>query len=500
MKGTRLDVQRRIAEEEIRPPRDVGRAIDRELEALLMRALAQDPELRYASAGEFAKDLENYLSGEPLLARRPTTLYFLRKRMWKYRYWLAGAALLLLAAIGGIFFYIHSLTQEQARTHRARVLAEEQRQLAAEQRDLALGTLNMLVFEVQRQLSEGLGQIQLRKDLIEIAMKGLRRLADAAEGRAPAMDRSTAAALLQVGDIFMLAGNAKEARSAYHQALERFRDLARAGPDDPGAQRDLSVALTRMGRANLQTADLQASDENFRAALSLVERLREARPADRTLLRDHWALCISLGDVNLEAGELQIACAHFTKALSVARSLAEGMPQQAATQRDLAISRKRLGDGLLRRGDLPGALEQYGEALKIDRALVSAEPNSPAAKRGLSVSLGKMAEAALKAGQRAEAREHGEAAVAIIEALVLADPDRFEAKGDLSAALFMLGETERQDGRKERAAKYYQRAVSILQELQEAGVLEGLPKYRELLTRAQERLRLMHPATRPGGA
>ena len=95
---------------------------------------------------------------------------------------------------------------------------------------------------------------------------------------------------------------------------------------------------------------------------------------------------------------------------------------------------------------------------------------------------------------------HTSPAVAIIEALVRADPDRFETKGDLSAALFMLGETERQDGRKALAAKHYLRAVSILQELRKAGALEGLPKYRELLTRAQEGLRLTQPTTQPGGS
>jgi len=499
MKGTRLDVQRRIAEEEIRRPRDVSKAIDRELEALLIRAMAQDPELRYASAGELAKDLENYLSGEPLLARKPTTLYFLRKRMWKYRYWLAGAAVLLLAAIGAGVFYIHSVTQEQARTHRARLRAEKQRQLAAEQRDLALGTLNMLVFEVQRQLSEGLGQVKLRKDLMAIAMKGLRRLAESAEGRASATDRSTAAALLQVGDIFMLAGNVKEARGAYGQALGRFRDLARARPDDLRAKRDLSVALTRLGRAGLRGADLRAASESFRAALSLVEQLREARPTDRKLLRDQWALCISIGDVNVATGALAVAGEHFTKALSIAQSLAEAMPEQPATKRDLAVSHKRLGDVRLQLDDPPGALKQYEEALQIGRSLVAAEPDSPAAKRGLSVSLGKVAEASLRAGRTGGAREHGEAAVTIIEALVRTDPDRFETKGDLAAALFLLGETERQDARDAPAAKHYQRAVSILQELQKAGKLEGLPTYRKLLARAREGLRLAQPTTRPGG-
>jgi len=85
MSGLSHDVVRRIAENELVRPRHRTRKIDRELEAILLKALARDPERRYSMAGGLADDLDNYLKGEPLAARRPAIGYFLFMRLRKYR-------------------------------------------------------------------------------------------------------------------------------------------------------------------------------------------------------------------------------------------------------------------------------------------------------------------------------------------------------------------------------------------------------------------------------
>ncbi len=77
-------LMRRVAEEEVSRPRNHDRKIDSELESLLLKALARQAEERYASAGDLAQDIDNYLAGEPLQARKATTVYFLRKRIRKH--------------------------------------------------------------------------------------------------------------------------------------------------------------------------------------------------------------------------------------------------------------------------------------------------------------------------------------------------------------------------------------------------------------------------------
>lgn len=98
--GDRQEVLRRIAEKEPRRPREVAKDLDRELEALLLKALAHDPDGRYASASDLADDIGRYLAGEPLSAKAPTVGYFLYKRLRKHRVRVAVAAGVLAALTG----------------------------------------------------------------------------------------------------------------------------------------------------------------------------------------------------------------------------------------------------------------------------------------------------------------------------------------------------------------------------------------------------------------
>ena len=107
--GTTFQVMKRIVEEDVRSPRSLSRTIDRELEALLLKALARDPNKRYAGAGDLANDLDNYLNGDPLTAKKPTTAYFLLKKIRKNRVPLGIAA----AAVLGVAVTIAVSTYRQ---------------------------------------------------------------------------------------------------------------------------------------------------------------------------------------------------------------------------------------------------------------------------------------------------------------------------------------------------------------------------------------------------
>lgn len=96
-----------IATMEVHRPRSLTKAVDRELEALLLKALTLEPGDRYASAGELANDVESYLAGEPLSAHRPTTVYFLRKGLKKYRAPVVAAVTILAVLTGmGVWAYV----------------------------------------------------------------------------------------------------------------------------------------------------------------------------------------------------------------------------------------------------------------------------------------------------------------------------------------------------------------------------------------------------------
>ena len=106
LSGSSFTILKRIAEGEVRRPREASstnsQPVSRELESLVLKAMATDPDDRYPSAAALAEDIANYLDGEPLTARGATTFYFLRKRVWKHRNAASVAAGIALAAFAGV--------------------------------------------------------------------------------------------------------------------------------------------------------------------------------------------------------------------------------------------------------------------------------------------------------------------------------------------------------------------------------------------------------------
>jgi len=119
----REEVLRQIAFEEPRPPRRLNKAIPAELETIVLKAIAKNPEERYATAQELADDLGRYLEDRPIKAKRPT----LRQRTvkWARRHKsvalaaLVSAAVFLVVAAMGSTLGIVLIGQEQARTEAA---------------------------------------------------------------------------------------------------------------------------------------------------------------------------------------------------------------------------------------------------------------------------------------------------------------------------------------------------------------------------------------------
>jgi serine/threonine protein kinase/WD40 repeat protein len=61
-------------------PRSLDRRIPRDLETVVLKASAREPERRYRTAGELAEDLRRFLADQPVRARRTSA----RERLWRW--------------------------------------------------------------------------------------------------------------------------------------------------------------------------------------------------------------------------------------------------------------------------------------------------------------------------------------------------------------------------------------------------------------------------------
>ncbi|MFN7591644.1 MAG: bifunctional serine/threonine-protein kinase/formylglycine-generating enzyme family protein [Planctomycetota bacterium] len=115
-------------------PRAWQRALRSDLDWIVLRAMAKEPERRYASAAEFAADLERYLRGEAVLAGPPSVGYRLRKFAQRHRAQvLAGAAVVVALVGGGVATFVQYVRAEaKARENAALAVVAQSEKVRAD--------------------------------------------------------------------------------------------------------------------------------------------------------------------------------------------------------------------------------------------------------------------------------------------------------------------------------------------------------------------------------
>ena len=97
-------------------PRRIDRFVPRDLETILLKTLAKEPEARYATAGDLADDVRRFLEHRPVKARRPSVVE--RTAKWARRHpavVISTASVLLLALIG-LSASLYAVNLERLRT------------------------------------------------------------------------------------------------------------------------------------------------------------------------------------------------------------------------------------------------------------------------------------------------------------------------------------------------------------------------------------------------
>jgi WD40 repeat protein len=133
----------RIAEQEPVAPRRINPIIPRDLETIVLKAMAKEPAARYATAQDLADDLGRYLAGDPIKARPASTAMRLRARVKRHRTVSAAGSLALVATavIVGIAAWSNGRQRglaDQIATRKSRENEELQASADVERKTVAL--------------------------------------------------------------------------------------------------------------------------------------------------------------------------------------------------------------------------------------------------------------------------------------------------------------------------------------------------------------------------
>jgi serine/threonine-protein kinase len=111
----------RLARQEAGQPPVRSRAVPRDLDAIVLKALRRRVDDRYPGVAALAADLQRFLECRPVQARRGRQWYRMRRYLQRNRWPLAAGAAVLLAVVAGLFSTLLSLRE----TRLAQRLAEQ---------------------------------------------------------------------------------------------------------------------------------------------------------------------------------------------------------------------------------------------------------------------------------------------------------------------------------------------------------------------------------------
>src|SRR5690606_40557808 len=98
--------------------------VKNDLDRVLLRALAEEPERRYATAEALAEGLHRWLDGQPVLAQTPGAAYRLRKFVARNRVGVAAGVLLAASLAGGVGATLWQAGEASREAENARIPAQ----------------------------------------------------------------------------------------------------------------------------------------------------------------------------------------------------------------------------------------------------------------------------------------------------------------------------------------------------------------------------------------
>lgn len=107
------------AQAQLASARALRRRLRGDLDNIVLKAMAAEPQHRYASAGAFAEDVERHLRGQPVIAHPPSNVYRARKFIRRHRGGVAITAAFLLAVFAALAFALWQARAAQRELARA---------------------------------------------------------------------------------------------------------------------------------------------------------------------------------------------------------------------------------------------------------------------------------------------------------------------------------------------------------------------------------------------
>jgi len=434
---TVLDTLELVRSQEPVPLRRLAPKVPRDLETICLKCLAKQPHRRYASAVALAEDLQRFLAGRPIAARRISTLE--RTGRWCRRSPLVAAlaaslAVALLAGIGGILW---QWRRADAHARQALVSAEEER-AARELAEYRFG-------QAEKAVGDYLDSIENNERLKEADFFDLRK-------------------------------------QLLTSAVPFYEDFVRQKPAEASLEAKRGRAYQRLGSLRRQLGEREQAVADYQHAQAIFQMLASEFPNIPKYRQEQGRCHHALGNLCRELGNLGEAVAEVRQAVALQEALVAELPADPAYRQDLAKSRHNLGLLLNGLGNHEEAAVEYQQVFSIKRPLVADFPTVPEYRLELARTHNNLAKVLSDLGKRSEAIEEMRQALILQKTLVAEFPKVAEYRQALSLSHNNLGGLFSQLRKWSEAETEHRQAIALYDSL--ASDFPTIPAYRQDSARA----------------
>ena len=454
---------RAVQRGEFPSPRSVGPSIDPALEAVCLKAMATDPEGRYATPRELADDVERWTADEPVSARPEP--FPERARRWtrRRRTAVTAAAVALVVATVGLASVLAVQYRANAELAAANTRVQARFDLALE----AIKRFHTGVSEDVLLTNDNLKPVRDR--LLKDAAAFYERLKGQLSGQADRMSRrALGKAYFEMAGLAGKIGATDQAIANCRQSLAVRRGLADLADTDGEAKAEVGRSLIYLGELLTEIGQTDEARTSYAEARTLLEGVTRAKPAVTQYQSDLASSHHSIGILLHQTGKPAEGLAMFQAGRAIRQTLAETKPAVTDLQCNQALSHHNVGFLLSQTGKPTEALASYQAARAIQQKLADTNPAVTDFQSNLAFSHNNVGLLLSQTGKPTEALAMYQAARAIQQKLADANPAVTRFQSNLARSHNNIGGLLHQTGKPGEALASYQAARAILQKLADA--------------------------------
>lgn len=333
----RGELTRQVVGAVVTPPRVIRPEIPRDLETIVLKAIAPEPDGRYQSAAELASDLRCFCEDRPIAARRVGRTERLAR--WSRRNPLLATlsgALLLSVTISLI-----AITANWQRALTEKLRAQNESTRAEYNLTLALASMDRLLEKFEADWM--------------------------AHPIAPDTDE-----LFQDSSLRFVVSD--HSAAVLEEALLFYEQFARQNSENPKLQRDTAKAYARSGKIHERLGQLEEAEAAYKQNVELMVAQLDSSPVDSEsavqIARAHYRLA----NVLLARYRHHAALTELTSAKTILTDQLARDETSQALRFELALTCSSIGRTLWFLRDMPLSSERHRSAIRLLEQLVEESP------------------------------------------------------------------------------------------------------------------------------